>query len=221
MTWYLWMVLAAFVLCVVLFSTKFIRLIRLGAPKDLSKPSGNIKDGVIYSCTTAMMPKNKESAYMHLPTYAAGIVYHLGTFASLALFVWIFIAYILKIYVPETNLQSLPAFLNVGHIVVACCLVVSSLCGLAVLIKRFFSAELKSFSSFDDYFSNLITTLMQIATALFLFMPEMSMFYFFVMTILFIWMPFGKMKHLLYFFAARYHLGFFYGRRGSWPPAKV
>lgn len=221
MTWYLWMVLAALAFCVVLFIIKFIRLIRLGAPKDLSKPSGKVKDGVIYSYTTAMQPNNKESAYLHLPTYAAGIVFHIGTFASLALFVWIVIAFILKIYAPETNLQSLPRFLNIGHIVVACCLAVSSLCGLAILIKRILSSELKSFSSFDDYFSNIITTLMHIATALFLVMPQTYIFYFLVMTILFVWMPFGKIKHMLYFFAARYHLGFFYGRRGSWPPAKV
>ena len=34
---------------------------------------------------------------------------------------------------------------------------------------------------------------------------------------LFFYLPLGKLKHLVYFFAARYQLGIFYGRRGVWP----
>jgi len=39
-------------------------------------------------------------------------------------------------------------------------------------------------------------------------------------TILFLYLPFGKLKHVVYYFAARYHLGFFYGWRNTWPPRK-
>ena len=30
-------------------------------------------------------------------------------------------------------------------------------------------------------------------------------------------MPLGKLRHAVYYFAARYHLGFFYGWRNVWP----
>ena len=45
--------------------------------------------------------------------------------------------------------------------------------------------------------------------------------YYIIMALLFVWMPLGKIKHVLYFFFARYHLGFFYGWRGTWPPKKA
>jgi hypothetical protein len=42
-------------------------------------------------------------------------------------------------------------------------------------------------------------------------------YYFIFAGVLFLYLPSGKLKHSLYFFAARYHLGFFYGWRGIWP----
>lgn len=53
---------------------------------DPSKAKGNISAAIAYSFTGAMSPKNKESAYLHLPTYAAGMIFHLGTFLS---FLWL------------------------------------------------------------------------------------------------------------------------------------
>jgi hypothetical protein len=42
--------------------------------------------------------------------------------------------------------------------------------------------------------------------------------YFIAISLLFLYFPLGKLKHAIYFFAARYQLGFFYGWRGVWPP---
>jgi hypothetical protein len=36
-----------------------------------------------------------------------------------------------------------------------------------------------------------------------------------------LYIPAGKLRHTVYFFAARYHLGYFFGWRGVWPPGKV
>lgn len=221
MAWYFWMALAALLICAAQFIAKFIRLVKLGAPKDLSEPKGKVSDGVRYSITTAMLPQNKESAYLHLPTYVAGILYHIGTFLSFLLFVWIFVAFAIGIYTPHDNIANYHEYLRIGHLVAACVLFVTAACGFSVLIKRFVSKELRFFSSFDDYFSNIITTFMQLATAILLLYPQTVVWYCVVMTLVFLWMPIGKTKHLLYFFAARYHLGFFYGRRGVWPPAKL
>jgi hypothetical protein len=48
-------------------------------------PRGNWKKGVVYAFGVGMLPWEKESARQHLPTYIAGILYHLGIFAGLLL----------------------------------------------------------------------------------------------------------------------------------------
>jgi hypothetical protein len=34
---------------------------------------------------------------------------------------------------------------------------------------------------------------------------------------LFLYIPFGKLKHTVYFFSSRIYLGKFFGKRGVWP----
>ncbi len=201
--------LVALVFCFVMMLGHFVRIIRLGKPKDFSVPSGSVAKGVAYANTVAMMPANKESAYMHLPTYTAGILYHLGTFLSLLLFV-------LSLF----NLNAYyPQWLN---LLLAACLLVSGICGIVLLIKRFANKNLHSLANPDDYLSNLFTTLLHLATACYLAFAGCccSVFYIYYIsaTLLFLYMPFGKLKHVVYYFAARYHLGFFYGWRNVWPP---
>lgn len=201
--------LAAFSVCFFSFLYKFFCLVKMGSPKDLSQKSGDVKGAVIYSCIKAMSPSNKESAYLHMPTYAAGILYHIGTFITLPLFVVFMILSVSGMSVPE-------GFYGIS-LVISIVLFATSLSGLIILLKRIFSKELKSFSGPDDYISNIITTLAQLATALYIVTSTAGAFYFVVMALFFLWLPIGKTRHLLYFFFARYHLGFFYGWRGTWP----
>jgi|GEM_PF-5832826 len=86
MNWYIIAALAALLICIISFAFQFFNLIKAGAPRDLSEKSGDLSGAILYSYTKAMMPKHKESAYLHMPTYAAGLIYHMGTFLSLALF---------------------------------------------------------------------------------------------------------------------------------------
>ena len=88
MNWYHILAWVALVACIVMFFGHFIRLIRLGMPKDQAKAQGSTPAGIRYAFINSMMPQHKESAYLHLPTYAAGIIYHLGTFLSLLLLVY-------------------------------------------------------------------------------------------------------------------------------------
>ena len=81
-----YLAIAAAIVCVFSLLTFFLKIVRLGAPKDLSEKSGNTSKGIAYSNTTAMLPQNKESAYLHIPGYAAGMLFHIGTFVSLFLF---------------------------------------------------------------------------------------------------------------------------------------
>jgi hypothetical protein len=39
-------------------------------------------------------------------------------------------------------------------------------------------------------------------------------------TALFLYLPFGKIRHCVFFFSTRYHFGAFFGRRGVLPPAE-
>ncbi len=204
-SWFALAAIGAFIVAVIFCILLFIRLIRLGKPKDFSEASGDIGKGISYSFIGAMSPKSKESAYLHLPTYAAGIVYHIGTFVSLLLFVLLFF--------PIPYPQWMLYILSIG-------LGISTASGIMLFIKRLKSKELRQLSSPDDYLSNGLTTLFQLMTAIMLIFPSIAILYYFSAILLLIYIPIGKLKHLVYFFSARYHLGFFYGRRNSWPVQK-
>ena len=198
-----WVLLVAVAVCFVSFAYHFIRLVRLGRPRDLSAKAGNTGTAIVYSFTSAMSPKNKESAFLHLPTYTAGIIYHIATFVSLATLVLI----LLDVHLNHTLLILLASTAFAG-----------SIAGLAILIKRIADKKLRNLSNPDDYISNLLVTVFQLMTGLTLLFGSLYPAYLLLAALLFLYMPVGKLKHIIYFFAARYHLGFFYGWRNVWPP---
>ncbi len=206
MNWYQWLSLGALGVCLTSCGYHFVRLVKLGSPVDLAKPSGNISRGVLYSFTTAMSPKHKESAYLHLPTYLAGLVFHLGTFATILL-------YLISFFI-KPAWHSWPAW------IAAALLMTGSLCGAGILIKRISNGTLRDLSNPDDYISNILVTLFQLTGAMMFIFPGLTVLFYLTTTFLWLYLPLGKLKHALYFFAARYHLGFFYGRRGVWPVPK-
>ncbi|MDL2308662.1 hypothetical protein LJC53_03650 [Bacteroidales bacterium OttesenSCG-928-C03] len=205
--------LSATGICIVAMLWHFVRMLKLGAPNDLSEKSGSIARGVVYANTQAMLPNQKESAYLHLPTYSMGIIFHIGIFAGL-------LVYILSFFPFFNNWLS---EIHWPGLVLGLCFLISATCGLSLFVKRLIDKNLMSLSNADDFLSNGLTTLFQYATALSLLFPVNGMLdtlYYIVVALLFLYMPLGKLKHLLYYFAARYHLGFFYGRRNVWPPTK-
>jgi len=220
------MALAALGVCLLICLLHFFRLIRLGAPGDFSRPAGKTVEGIRYAFTGAMSPARKESAFLHLPTYTAGLLYHTGNFLSFFLFFFIisglypsgWIAWLIIIY-----------------------LFISSSSGIGILIKRIVRKELRALSNPDDYISNILVTLFQISTILIILTvlpfysltfqlsncptgqlsncPTVQLLYYLLFTLLALYIPAGKLRHTVYFFAARYHLGYFFGRRGVWPAA--
>jgi len=214
MAWYYIVAIISAVICFVVFLGQAAYLLVLGAPEDLSEKSGSVAKGVLYSYTVAMSPSKKESAYKHLPTYISGIIFHIGVFITLLFCILMLIPPISAIFGGSTGLY-LPKTVNIVLIVT---LALSSVCGVAILVKRFVKKELQYFSSPDDYISNILTTAAQVVTlAYILFGSSVGTAYYVTLSLLLLWMPFGKTKHVLYFFFARFHLGYFYGRRGSWP----
>ena len=152
-----------------------------------------------------MSPFKKESAYLHWPTYIAGIFYHLGIFVSVFLFILIFSG----ISIPE-----------IVQLIIGGFLVISALSGILILIKRIFNKELRALSNPDDFIFNILVDAFLIFTILFFFLENMEAYYYLSASLLLLYIPLGKLKHALYFFAARYQLGLFYGRRNVWPPVK-
>jgi hypothetical protein len=202
MAWYRSVSLIAFVFCLIGLAFHLIRLIRLGSPTDYSRQRGNVGAGVAYSFVGAMDPRKKESAYLHLPTYAAGLLYHCGTFISLLLFPLLFG----DIRITESLRWCVAGFLTLS---------VGS--GTGIFLKRIAVEKIRSLSNPDDYISNFLVTLFQLSTLLVIVRDGYGAFYFVSVSLLFLYLPVGKLKHALYFFAARYHLGLFYGWRGIWP----
>jgi hypothetical protein len=206
MYWYHWFAIAALAVCLSGFTFHLLRLIRLGKPRDYSAKAGNTTSAIIYSFTAAMSPKNKESAFLHLPTYTAGIIYHIATFLSIAVFFLL-----LFNLTPGSALSML--------IIISAFTGTAS--GLWILGKRFADSKLRMLSNPDDYLSNMLVTLFQLFTGLVIMFPVIYPVYMVVSGLLLLYIPVGKLKHAIYFFAARYHLGFFYGWRNVWPPNKA
>ena len=201
MKWYIILALVSFSICLLSCLYHFFKIIRLGKPADFTESIGDVSAAVAYSFTGGMSPAKKESAYLHKPTYTAGMIYHVGTFLSFALF----FCFLFNIFFSETIDLTISGFL-----------IISGLCGIGIFIKRLIKKELKSISNPDDFISNFLVTVFQLVTAVNLNFP--TPVYFVLTSILFLYLPLGKLKHTVYFFAARYHLGFFYCKRSVWPP---
>ncbi|MBK7030085.1 MAG: hypothetical protein IPH45_13135 [Bacteroidales bacterium] len=201
MSWYIFLTLLSLTLCLGSCLFHIGKLVSMGKPADHSDPIGNEKEGILYSFTGGMSPSKKESAFLHLPTYIAGLLYHIGTFLSFGLLLLILAGI------------SLPAIVK---LILGGFLILTASCGLGIFVKRFIKPHLRQLSNPDDYISNLLVTAFQVVTAIQLHIPIIA--YFMISSALLLYLPLGKLKHMVYFFAARYQLGFFYGRRGVWPP---
>jgi nitrate reductase gamma subunit len=95
-------------------------------------------------------------------------------------------------------------------------LAASALCGLALLARRLAVGNLRHFSSPDDYFANLAVTALQALAAAAVTGKAGVSGLFIYAGLLLAYIPFGKLRHSIYFPFARLHLGLFYGRRGVW-----
>lgn len=204
--------IAAAFICLCELLSYLLRIIRAGKPQDLSEKSGSTGKGILYANTEAMLPQNKESAYLHIPSYATGMLFHIGTLGSLLLFILLFI--------PSFNcwLTYEPI-----HIILPAILVVTCACGYILFFKRVLSKDLRNLSNPDDFISNAFISTFQLATLLYMFMPNNNVIitcYYVWCILLFLYFPLGKLRHAVYYFAARYHLGFFYGWRNVWPLQK-
>jgi nitrate reductase gamma subunit len=200
-----WILLGGFFVFIVSFIAIFIDLLFIKTRRNYSKAQGSIKSGIIYSFTSGMSPVKKESAFLHLPTYLAGMIFHIGTFIS---FFWLAVCF-LNITVSYWLRFSL-----------AIAVFSAGICGFSILIKRIAMSKLRNLSNPDDYFSNLLVTGFQILTIFSLLRISSFPALFIYSTFLFLYIPVGKLKHTIYFFISRINLGIYYGKRRVWPVKK-
>lgn len=177
---------------------------RFGPKVYHAEPTGSGVRGVLYAFGAGMLPGAKESVRTHLGSWALGVGYHLGIFAAFALS----LAGLLTPPLPP----PLTAPLGIASLLGAAC-------GVGLLLKRALDSSLRSFSVPDDYLSNGLTTLFAScagAGALGLLPASLTSV---TATALLLYLPFGKIRHCVFFFSTRYHFGAFFGRRGVLPPA--
>jgi hypothetical protein len=176
---------------------------RYGKRTLYSAPAGDPAEGVLYAFTKGMAPWAKESVMLNLPSYGAGMAFHAGVFTAFGLLLVALIG------------LELPSFLVFLARVIA---VAGTLGGLSLLAKRAVKPQLRGLSSPDDFVSNLLSTLFVGLALARTFNPALDGLWMSEAILLLIYAPLGKIRHCFFFFTTRYHLGAFFGRRGTYPP---
>lgn len=171
----------------------------------LAPAAGDPAAGVRYAFTTAMLPQAKESVRMHLPSYAAGVVFHLGTFTALGLLVMTLAG--IGMPTPLRWFAVIAPLLGAAG-------------GLALLVKRVATPYLRGLSSPDDFVANLLTTAFAALAGAAVLHPPLVPVWLVVAVLLLAYLPVGKIRHCVFFFSSRAFMGAFFGYRGTFPSAR-
>ena len=205
MSMFHWFFLAGFAICFISCIARSIQILKSSKINNYSQNRGEVSESILYSFTRGMSPFKKETAYLHWPTYVAGILFHFGIFLS-------FILLGVQFFNPEI-IRDFASYLFIF-------LIMTSICGISILLKRIFLAKLRNISNPDDYFSNVLVTGFQVISAIALMWSNILPLLFIYSGVLFLYIPISKLKHIVYFTTSRIHLGIFYGLRGVWPSKK-
>lgn len=195
-------VILSFCTTFVILCFSVIKTINFNKKKLYSQPRGDGLKGIIYALGKGLAPWEKESAVKHLPTYLAGILYHMGIFAALFFLISLLIPFRLGSLV----IVILRIFILVGI-----------LCGIGLFVKRSLKPHLKKISCPDDYASNLLVDGFLIILLIDTYRGNLRAILFAVAIILALYIPLGKIRHCFFFFYSRILFGFFFGRRGVLP----
>ena len=173
-------------------------VLRRGYRLELGAPKGDPRRGILYSLTFSMLPWKKDSTRRHPWTYAAGMGMHLGLFATLVFALgrrfasW-----------PEWSVPLFGAAAAVG---------LASALGL--FVKRSTKVYMHAISSLDDFLANSLVQLYLLGGALTAFSEGANPFWRLTAVLLLVYVPLGKIYHMLLFFVSRALFGLQFGRRG-------
>lgn len=195
-------VIVSFFICVVSLVRLVLKTFSFGKKKLYAEPAGNVKKGIIYAMGKGMMPWEKESAKNHLGSYLGGVIYHVGVFTALLYLLAVLLA------------ADLP---KAAVLVVKVAILAGFIAGLALLLKRIVSPHMRALSCPDDAAANIIVDVFLAAALFHTLFPVITPYLYLAAIIMFLYIPFGKIRHCFFFFYVRILFGIFYGRRGVFP----
>jgi len=195
-------VAASVLFCIVALTLMVVRTFTFGQKPTYAYPRGSKFSGILYAFTQGMLPWEKETAARHIWTYIGGILYHLSIFIEM----FFLATLLLRISLTAALLQTLRILLFIGLV-----------SGLALLIKRTFKPHMRALSYGDDYLANILVDLLLLSALTTTFNESAYFIFFIIAIIIFIYIPFGKIRHCVFFFYSRILFGDFFGRRGVLP----
>jgi nitrate reductase gamma subunit len=190
------------VFCLVALTVMVVRIFAFGRRPTYAHPRGSKFAGILYAFGKGMLPWEKESASKHLWTYTGGILYHLGILMAMLLLAMV----LLQISLPQTFSQAVQIILVIGLV-----------SGVALLIKRILKPQTRSLSGGDDYLANILVDLLLFFALAATFAEVMLVPFLAIAITTFIYIPFGKLRHFVFFFYSRVLFGEFFGKRGVVP----
>jgi hypothetical protein len=173
-------------------------VLRRGYRLELGLARGSPRRGVLYSLTFSMLPWKKDSTRRHPWTYAAGMGMHLGVFLSV-------------LFALGRRLGEWPPALVPVFGVMA---VIGLVSALGLFVKRTSVGYMRPITSPDDYVSNLLVQLYLLGAALTAFSETFVGVWRMSAVLLLLYVPLGKIYHMLLFFVSRTLFGLQFGRRG-------
>ena len=174
-----------------------------GGRRDYSRRAGRPAQGILYSFTAAMLPTHKETVRLHPGKFAIGMLMHSGVFLSLA-------ALLIFLVAPEMGAKAFHLIRPISALAL--------LATLFLLIRRRSSETMHVMSAPEDYLAALATfgfLLVSLLWSAHELSPRVGQIY---TALLFIYLPLGKLRHAVFFFAARGEYGRRLGHRGVYPP---
>jgi nitrate reductase gamma subunit len=171
--------------------------------KDYSRGRGSDRRGILYAFTLGMAPWEKESTRQHWVAYLRGIFFHLGVFTAFGVFL------------VSPWLEALPPLVLwiAGALTAA-----GAMFGFAGIAMRLMGENERALSLPDDYFSVFLTSLFTALACAVLVWPGLLPFFYLVTALLCVYVPFGKIRHCVYFFYSKFFFGKNFGHRGVLGP---
>lgn len=184
-------------------AAQWIRTRSWGRRVWFASPAGRPGRGIAWALGAGLSPMAKESGREHLPVYLLGVTYHAGLLASLLI--------LLGSVQGAFPGREIPAAAGWPSLV-------GALAGTALLARRVADRQLRAISCPDDFLANALATGFALLAGLRAMMPVTEPGLGVAAILLFVYAPLGKIRHCLFFFATRAHMGAWFGRRGVLPP---
>jgi len=154
---------------------------------------------MLYAFTIGMLPWKKESASLHKIVYIRGIFFHIGIFAGM-------LALMLSIFSISGG--------TVLSLVLSILMWIGALAGIAAIILRAAEANLRGISRADDYISPALIALFLCMGALHIMNIIDTAYFYAAASVLCLYLPWSKVRHCVFFFFMRGHIGAMMGHRG-------